>query len=91
MTYDFSEALKVLKAGYKVGRQRWDNSADVPAVPSYMRLEGRDFLLGKKDQEETAFLWLSEFLLADDFYTIDPPHITGELHIVLEDNVGAAL
>ncbi len=82
MDFDFSEALKVLKAGYQVARKGWNGSGmwvelQTPDEHSKMR---RPYLyMSPVDGDLVPWVASHSDLLADDWYTVNPPHIRGAL------------
>lgn len=85
MSYDFAEALKVLKAGYKVAREPWASDVSVSVMADELRMESAR---GNFDFDAPLF-W--EDYTADDWFTVNPPHIDGILTIQLPDDVAVVL
>ena len=81
MSYDFAEALKVLKAGYQVSRHAWAGSVHLEVLAEQLRL-----VFPQSNMDADAELWWSDYL-AEDWFTVNPPHIDGTLDMVLEDAV----
>lgn len=69
-----------MKAGYKVARPGTTDGCSIG-------LEGQILTLYFHGQRITEFAVDGFDIVADDWYTVDPPHITGELRMTIDPAV----